>query len=44
MRMLIFVVVMVVTVTEFVACAVTAALNGMNEMVLTEQRQGTEHI
>ena len=42
MGMLILVVVVVMTVAEFVARPITAALDGMHEMVLTEQRQGTE--
>ena len=42
--MLILVVVMVMTVTEFVARAVAAALDGMDEMVFTEEGKGAEDV
>ena len=42
--MLVLVMVVVVTMTEFVSCAVAATLDGVHEMVLTEQRQGTKHV
>ena len=42
--MLILVVVMVVAMAEFVASAVATALDGMDEVMLTEQRQSPEHI
>ena len=43
-RVLILVVFMVMTVAEFVASTVAATLDSVDEMVLTEQRQGTEHV
>ena len=42
--MLVVVVVVAVTVAEFIAYAVAAAFNGMYEMVLTEEREGSEGI
>ena len=44
MRVLVIVVVMVVTVAEFVFRSVAAALDGMDQMVLAEKRQGAEYI
>jgi hypothetical protein len=42
--MLILVVIMIMTMAELVAGAVAAALDGMDEVMLTEQRQSPEHI
>ena len=41
---LVVIVVVAVTVAEFIAYAVAAAFNGMYEMVLTEEREGSEDI
>ena len=41
---LVVIVFVAVTVAEFIAYAVAAAFNGMYEMVLTEEREGSEDI
>ena len=42
--MLVVVVVVAVTVAELIAYAVAAAFNGVYEMMLTEEREGSEDI
>jgi hypothetical protein len=42
--MLIVIVLMIVTMTEFILCAIAATLNGMYQMVLLKKHQGTKHI
>ena len=44
MGVLVIIMVMVVTVAEFVLRTITTALDGMHQMMLAEKREGTEHI
>ena len=41
---LVVIVVMTVTMTEFIAYAIAATFDGVYEMVLTEEREGSEDI
>lgn len=42
--MQVFVVLMVMTVAEFIVCSLASALDDMHQMVLTKKRQGPEDV
>ena len=44
MGVLVIIMVVVVTVTEFVLRAITTTLDGMHQMMLAEEGEGAEHV
>jgi hypothetical protein len=43
-RVLILIMVIAVAVAQFIACAIATAFDGMHHVMVSEERQGTEHI